>query len=165
MMQPKYFLIAILAFFAFTACDSNRVYDTYQSVPNQWHKDSVVQFKFQAPDSINPYNLFVNLRNNNDYRFNNLYLIVEMDFPNGKVIKDTLQYKMAKPNGELLGSGFTDVKESKLWYKEGVIFSESGEYQIKIQQAMRENGKVNGVINLEGISEVGFRIENPIMPQ
>ena len=83
-----------------------------------------------------------------------------MDFPNGRVIKDTLQYKMAKPNGELLGTGFTDIKESKLWYKEGVVFSESGEYQIKIQQAMRENGKVNGVINLKGITDVGFRIEH-----
>jgi hypothetical protein len=25
---------------------------------------------------------------------------------------------------------------------------------------MRENGKVNGVINLEGITDIGFRIEN-----
>ncbi len=160
-MPNKFLLVAIMGFFVVTACDSNRVYDTYKSVPNQWHKDSVVQFNFQAPDSINPYNLFVNLRNNNKYPFNNLYLIVEMDFPNGKVVKDTLQYKMAKPNGELLGTGFTDVKESKLWYKEGVIFTESGDYQIKIQQAMRENGKVNGVINLEGITDVGFRIERP----
>lgn len=165
MMQHNFFLIAIIGFFVLTSCDSNRVYDTYKSVPNQWHKDSVVQFKFQAPDSINPYNLFVNLRNNDDYPFNNLYLIVEMDFPNGKVIKDTLQYKMAKPDGTLLGTGFTDIKESKLWYKEGVIFNESGDYQIKIQQAMRENGKVNGVVNLEGITDVGFRIENAGLPQ
>lgn len=166
-MMPNKFLtlVAVMAFLLVTSCDSNRVYDTYKSVPNTWHKDSVVQFNFQAPDSINPYNLYVNLRNNNDYPFNNLYLIVEMDFPNGKVIKDTLQYKMAKPNGELLGTGFTDVKESKLWYKEGVVFSESGDYQIKIQQAMRENGKVNGVINLEGITEVGFRIEHPTVPK
>jgi gliding motility-associated lipoprotein GldH len=68
---------------------------------------------------------------------------------------------MAKPNGELLGSGFTDIKENKLWYKEGIVFNESGEYTINIQHAMRENGKVNGVVNLEGITEVGFRIENP----
>ncbi|TYB79899.1 gliding motility lipoprotein GldH [Bizionia myxarmorum] len=159
-MRSKILFLIVTAFVVFTACDSKRVYDTYQSMPNAWHKDSVVQFNFAAPDSINKYNLFVNLRNNNDYPFNNLYLIVEMDFPNGKVFKDTLQYKMAKPDGELLGTGFSDVKESKLWYKEGVIFNEIGEYNIKIQQAMRENGKVNGVVNLEGITDVGFRIEN-----
>lgn len=66
---------------------------------------------------------------------------------------------MAKPNGELLGEGFTDVKENKLWYKEGVRFDEIGDYSITIQHAMRNNGEVNGVDNLKGITDVGFRIE------
>lgn len=161
-MPSRFFAAIIFNCMLLASCDSNRVFDVYKSIPNQWHKDSVVSFKVNPPDSINPYNLFVNLRNNDDYKYNNLYLIVEMNFPHGKTIKDTLQYRMAKPNGEFLGTGFTDVKENKLWYKDGVVFNESGEYTINIQHAMRENGKVNGVVNLEGITEVGFRIENPI---
>lgn len=164
-MPNKLLVLAFISFLVVTACDSNRVYDTYKSVPNVWHKDSVVQFNFKAPDSVTPYNLFVNLRNNNDYPFNNLFLIIEMDFPNGKIVTDTLEYKMAKPNGELLGSGFSDIKENKLWYKENVIFNESGTYKIKIQQAMRENGKVNGIVNLKGVTDVGFRIEKTALPQ
>ena len=66
---------------------------------------------------------------------------------------------MALPNGEWLGTGFGDVKESKLWYKEGVKFTEPGEYQVNIRQAMRKNGNVSGIENLEGITDVGFRIE------
>jgi gliding motility-associated lipoprotein GldH len=143
------------------SCDSKRVFDTYKSVPNQWHKDSVISFKLQVPDSTKAYDLFVNVRNTNAYKYNNLYLIVEMKFPHGKTIKDTLQYRMALPNGELLGTGMTGVKENKLWYKEGVVFNETGMYQILIKHAMRENGKVNGVVNLEGITDIGFRIENP----
>jgi gliding motility-associated lipoprotein GldH len=161
-MLNRIFVTLIFSSLLLVSCDSNRVYDVYKSLPNQWHKDSVVIFKINPPDSINPYNLFVNLRNNDDYKYNNLYLIVEMNFPHGKIIKDTLQYRMAKPNGELLGTGFTDVKENKLWYKEQVVFKETGEYTINIQHAMRENGKVNGVVNLEGITDVGFRIEKPI---
>ncbi|WP_104735039.1 gliding motility lipoprotein GldH [Hanstruepera ponticola] len=160
-MRSNLFVILVFCGLIFTSCDSNRVYDVYKSLPNEWHKDSVVTFKIKPPDSIKPYNLFVNLRNTNDYKFSNLYLIVEMNFPHGKIIKDTLQYRMAKPNGELLGTGFTDVKENKLWYKESVVFNETGEYTINIQHAMRENGKVKGVENLEGITEIGFRIEDP----
>jgi gliding motility-associated lipoprotein GldH len=141
------------------SCDSNSVYDEYKPVPNQWHKDSIISFKINPPDSLNTYNLFVNLRNTNAYKYNNLFLIVEMAFPHGKIIKDTLEYKMADPTGKLLGSGLTDVKENKLWYKEKVVFSEAGDYKVNIQHAMRENGKVNGVVNLEGITDVGFRIE------
>src|SRR5690606_24943597 len=105
------------------------------------------------------YNLFINIRNTNDYKFSNLFLIAEMNFPNGKTITDTLEYQMAKPDGTLMGHGFTDIKENKLWYKEAVRFDEIGEYTIRIQHAMRNNGDVNGVDNLEGITDFGFRIE------
>lgn len=142
------------------SCDSNSVYDNYKSIPNSWHKDSIVSFKVTPPDSTNAYNLFVNLRNTTTYKYNNLFLIVEMVFPHGKTIKDTLEYKMAEPNGKLLGEGYMDIKENKLWYKQDIVFKEKGEYTINIQHAMRENGKVNGVIDLEGITDIGFRIEN-----
>ncbi|NRB59495.1 MAG: gliding motility lipoprotein GldH [Winogradskyella sp.] len=145
-----------------TGCDSNAVYDEYRSVPNKWHKDSVIDFSFKSPDTINNYNLYVNLRNTNDYEFNNLYLIVQLNHPNGKVIKDTLEYKMAALNGELLGAGFTDVKENKLWYRgyeTPYQFSEDGDYKVSIQHAMRKNGEVYGVDELKGITDIGFRVE------
>jgi gliding motility-associated lipoprotein GldH len=151
--------ILLLCAFLLTSCDPNGVFDQYQSIPNSWDKDSVISFKVKPPDSLNPYNLFVNLRNNNDYKYNNLFLIVELNYPHGKTIKDTLLYKMAKPNGEFLGSGFSSLKENKFWYKENFTFNESGEYIINIQHAMREYGKVNGLKELGGITDVGFRIE------
>lgn len=158
-MRNKLGWLLVFLVLGFTSCDSNRVFDEYQSVPNQWHKDSVIEFNIIAPDSIKPYDLFVNLRNTSEYKYSNLFLIVEMNFPNGKRVKDTLEYQMAKPNGEFLGTGFSDVKENKLWYKEAVVFLEGGEYKVNIQHAMRENGKVKGVEKLEGITDVGFRIE------
>ena len=136
------------------------MFDKYKTLPNSWHKDSIVIFKFNPKDSINKHNLFVNLRNTNAYKYNNLFLIVEVRFPHGKTIKDTLEYKMAEPSGKLLGSGIGDTKENKLWYKENVIFNEFGEYEIRIQHAMREHGKVNGIMYLDGITDVGFRVEN-----
>ncbi|GAA3631311.1 gliding motility lipoprotein GldH [Flavivirga jejuensis] len=161
MQQSNVLLFLLMSCLVFVSCDSNRVFDTYKSVPNKWHKDSIISFKVNPPDSTNAYNLFVNLRNTNDYKYNNLFLIVEMSFPHGKTIKDTLEYRMADPSGKFLGTGFTDVKENKLWYKEQVVFEEKGDYTVNIQHAMRENGKVNGVIELEGITDVGFRVEKP----
>ncbi|WMI66576.1 gliding motility lipoprotein GldH [Aestuariibaculum sp. YM273] len=160
MLRSNTLLFLVIFSLVFVSCDSKRVFDEYKSVPNKWHKDSIVSFNLTPPDSTNAYNLFVNLRNTNAYKYNNLFLIVEMVFPHGKTIKDTLEYRMADPTGKLLGTGVTDTKENKLWYKEGVVFQEAGEYQVNIQQAMRENGKVNGVEELEGVTDVGFRIEH-----
>ena len=148
---------------AILSCDPNRIFDEYKSIDNTWNKNEKVFFTFESKDTLSARNLFVNLRNNNDYKFSNLFLIVELNYPNGKIITDTLQYKMTEPNGKFLGTGFGEVKENKLWYKgqnNNFVFDESGTYTISIGHAMRENGNVRGVTELEGITDVGFRIES-----
>lgn len=157
-------LFFIWLFLCFASCDSNVVLDEYRTISDQWQKNEVVEFKVTPPDTLKPYSLFVNVRNTNDYKFNNLYLIVEMNYPHGKIDKDTLEYRMTTPEGKFLGTGFTDVKENKLWYKgyeKPFIFSETGDYILKIQHAMRANGSIVGLENLDGIIDVGFRIEKP----
>lgn len=139
------------------SCDEKRVFDEYKSVGNAWHKDSIVTFNLPELDSTKRYDLFVNLRANNAYKFNNLFLIVALEMPNGFTKVDTLEYQMSDPDGTLLGDGFSDIKESKLFYKENVRFR--SKYKVSIKQAVRENGKVPGVKALDGITEVGFRIE------
>src|SRR5690606_20989792 len=104
-------------------------------------------------------NLFLNIRNTNEYNFNNIFLIVSMNFPHGKTITDTLEYRMANPDGSWMGQGIGNVKENKLWYKENVQFFEDGIYTVTIGQAMRNNGAVEGVTKLEGITDVGFSVE------
>jgi gliding motility-associated lipoprotein GldH len=132
-MQSKSVLwILLFAFLAFS-CQQNKAFDRYTSISDRWDKQQVISYDFTAPDTINPYNLFINLRTTTAYKFSNLFLIVELDYPNGKVTKDTLEYLMAKPNGELLGSGFTSVKEHKLWFKgfdNSFVFSEEGTYKL-----------------------------------
>ena len=147
------FLVVILFF----SCDKKRVFDEYKSVGSAWHKDSIVTFNLPELDSTKRYNLFVTLRDNNNYPFNNLFLIVGLEMPNGFTKVDTLEYEMANPDGSLMGDGFSDIKENKLFYKEKVRFR--GKYKVNIKQAVRENGKVPGVTALDGITEVGFRIE------
>jgi len=159
-MRNKVLFLVLVFSLIIVSCDSKRIYDDYKSVPDEWNKDSIISFKLHPPDSIKPYNLFVDLRNTNEYKYSNIFLIVEMVFPHGRTIKDTLEYRMTDPSGKFLGTGLMDVKENKLWYKEGVVFKEAGEYTVNIQHAMRENGKVHGVVSLEGITDVGFRIEN-----
>ncbi|WP_413999805.1 gliding motility lipoprotein GldH [Flavobacterium sp. W1B] len=157
-MRIKNSVFLLLIVILFSSCDEKRVFDEYKSVGSAWHKDSIVSFNLPELDSTKRYNLFINIRGNNNYQFNNLFLIVTLEKPNGYTKVDTLEYQMASPDGTLLGDGFTDIKESKLFYKENVKFR--GKYKVNIKQAVRETGKVPGVERLEGITEVGLRIEN-----
>ncbi|SRR5690554_2508329 len=156
-LLPLTFLCGLLLL---TSCDKQMVYDQYVSYPNQWERDSIAGFEFVAPDTTQTYQLFINLRNTSDYPYNNLFLITRLTFPNGRVLGDTLEYRMAAPSGQWLGTGFGEVKENKLWYKENFRFSEEGTYRMEIQQAMRKGGSTRSLDTLKGVTEVGFRIEN-----
>ncbi|MFN3756770.1 MAG: gliding motility lipoprotein GldH [Flavobacterium sp.] len=158
-MTVKNSLVFGLLFFVLLSCDKNRVFDQYIAVDNAWHKDSILRFEFEANDTLSYHQLFVSLRNNKDYPFNNLFLIVSVEDPEQKTTVDTLEYEMAYPDGSLMGKGFSDVKENKLYFKESYRFKNIGKYILGIQHAVRDNGRVEGKEVLNGIQEVGFRIE------
>ena len=111
-IQVKFFYLIVLI--SLVSCDKTRVFDEYKSVGNSWSKDSIVAFKLPKLDAKAKYNLFVNIRDNADYQYDNIFLIVSLEQPNKQIKVDTLQYKMANPDGTLLGEGFSDIKESKL---------------------------------------------------
>lgn len=156
----KHIVIVALLFIGIS-CDQERIYHQYKTIEGiGWDSDQKHVFEIQGLDSIQPYNLFITLRNNHQYPYSNLFLITKMNFPNGKEVTDTLEYEMAEPDGNWLGSGFGDVKENKLWYKEDIRFRESGNYTFSITHAMRKNGNEKGDVILKGITDVGLRVES-----
>tara|TARA_B100000787_G_scaffold153966_1_gene128484 strand:+ start:10829 stop:11332 length:504 start_codon:yes stop_codon:yes gene_type:complete len=158
--NSKRLILILGVFFVFASCDSNRVFDQYKSLENNsWLQDDPIKFKFQITDTISRNNLFLNIRNNKEYQYSNLYVITNIFFPNGKKIVDTLQYQMADKNGKFLGAGISEIKHNKLFLKENNIFPVSGKYKVSIWQAMRKNGSFDGIKELDGITDVGLRIE------
>jgi len=143
-----------------SSCSGNMKFDQYKSIKNdRWHKDSIVNFIVPLNDSISKNNININIRNNKDYEFSNLFLIVGIKFPNNYQIIDTLEYEMTDPEGHFLGTGFSDIKENRLEYKTNVIFPVKGDYKISIQQAMRKTKDIDGLVFLNGITDVGVQIE------
>lgn len=159
-IQKNKIYVVILLLVGFISCDSKGVFDNYKSIPNNlWNQKESVRFEFSIADTISKNNVFINLRNNNDYKYSNLYLVAQLNFPDGKQIIDTLQYEMADNTGKFLGVGVSEIKESKLFYKENVQFWMSGVFSVEVFQAMRENGAADGIEMLDGITDVGLRIE------
>lgn len=152
---PFVFVLSLLLF----SCGEKPVFDSFQSVGNSWHRDSIVSFDFEVRDSLEAYNLYWNIRANNNYPFSNIFLIASIESPSEQIKVDTLEYLMASPDGKMLGNGFSDIKESKLWFKENYRFSETGKHIIRVEQALRKRNEVDGLERLEGVSDVGLSIE------
>ncbi len=149
-------IIALLLF----SCNSNMVFDQYKAIENhQWHSENDINFIVSNLDTISARNVFINIRNNKKYEFSSLFLIAKMEFPSGYKVVDTLEYEMTDSYGKWLGSGFTDIKENKLFYKENVVFSERGDYKFNVQQVTRSVHDIEGKLPLNGITDVGLYIE------
>lgn len=152
--------LLILVFLVMVSCETNMVFSEYRSLNNGvWQMKDTVGFDFLTADTTAAHNVFINVRNDNEYQFSNLFLITELGFPSGETVIDTLEYEMALPDGSWLGKGVGSIKENKLWLRENIVFPDSGVYNFKISHAMRENGKVQGVNELEGITDIGIQIE------
>lgn len=152
--------LVMMAVLSLAACNENLIYSDYVSLNNGlWKKEDTISFELKDLDTLKKHHVFLNVRNDERYEFSNLFLILELEAPDGNTQVDTLEYEMALPSGEWLGKGMGSVKESKLWYKENIAFEDSGVYTINVLHAMRKNGKVEGLEDLVGITDVGIQIE------
>ena len=145
----------------FINCKSDKGYTNYRSLNKNGLSTSPVVFNI--PDKVidsGVKNLFIRLRNDNSYPYANIFLIASVRAGADLLTQDTLEYAMANPDGSWKGKGFSEIKESKLWWKEGVVFPKMRPISIAISQAVRNNGRSKGISSLKGIEAIGISIED-----
>lgn len=146
-------LFAFVLLIALFSCQNPDDQVLINNVGNQWNKKKVQQFDFDVTDAQNQKNITFIVRNNNDYPYSNLRLIATVEHNKKAIATDTLNYVLAKPSGEWLGTGFGDTKETLFQYKLNYKFPQNGNYSVKVVQAMRKN-------ILPGIEDLGIKIQN-----
>ena len=143
-----FFVLLILA-----SCNNNSEQVFMNNLNGKWDKKAEQKFDFNIKDAQNPKNIIFVVRNNNDYPYSNIRLIVNFLDKKTKIKStDTLNYILAKPSGEWLGKGFGDTKEILFQYKLNYKFPGNGDYSIGLVQAMRND-------NLPGIEDIGVKLE------
>ncbi|AZA87776.1 gliding motility lipoprotein GldH [Chryseobacterium shandongense] len=147
-------ILGLFSLILFFSCNTSSTEEVIMnSVDNKWNKKSEQKFNLEVSDPQNPKNIIFVVRNNNEYPYSNIRFIVNFtDLQTKKKQTDTLNYILAKPNGEWLGTGFGDTKETLFQYKLNYKFPEKGKYEIGLTQAMR-------IDPLPGIEDVGVKIE------
>lgn len=136
-----------------SSCDPNQVFERNVELSDlSWHKDSIIKFQIDIQDTINPHNIYINVRNSSRYKLQNLFLFVNTSSPNGSTLRDTFECYLADERGKWKGSGWGDIYDNQFVYKKNIRFPVSGVYTFEYVQAMR-------IDKLENISDIGLRIE------
>jgi gliding motility-associated lipoprotein GldH len=144
--------LVFFAAFLFVACDNEVVFEANTPIEmGKWKSENGASYEFDIKDTVKLHNFYINLRNGEEYAYSNIFLFIEMEFPNGKKSVDTLECTLAAPDGQWYGSGLGDIYDNRIIYKERKQFPLEGHYKVNIQHAMRTDV-------LEGIYDIGFRV-------
>ncbi|HPR31286.1 MAG TPA: gliding motility lipoprotein GldH [Prolixibacteraceae bacterium] len=146
------FVWVLILVFGFVSCDSDRLYEAYQTLPDGgWHRDSPVRFDFAIDNTLTSANLLINVRNLGNYSYSNVWFFVDITAPDQTSIRDTIEYTLAEPDGRWTGKGNT-LYSNQFVFRKNVFFPHKGEYSVLIHQGMRD-------IQLKGIRDIGLRVE------
>jgi len=146
----------LLIFFSvlfFVSCSNNDVFFNYKEISLKgWNKDSLYTFDVPINDISSTYNIYVNVRNRNDYPYQNLWLFLTKLTPDSVQTKDSIECYLADGRGKWLGSGIGSIREMPVLYQKNVRFTEAGVYQYKIVHGMRDTVLI-------GLNDIGMRVE------
>src|SRR5688572_22971551 len=97
-----------------SSCTTMDLYEKVVPVPeHQWRSSFKPQFTFEIKDTTTPYQAFVILRHNNQYRYNNIWLNLMAKSPSDTARKLGLELPLATKEG-WLGTGMDDVFEHRV---------------------------------------------------
>lgn len=145
--------LSIFTVAIFSSCDTIDLYEKITAVPkHEWNSEFKPTFNFTIKDSTSIYDIFVVLRHNEKYEFNNIWISLTTQRKGDS--SETGQYELPLANNEgWMGSAMDDLYEHRIRITsaEGIRLRK-GEYSFTIGHIMRQDP-------LEHVMNIGLRIE------
>mgnify|MGYP002623831778 CR=1 FL=1 len=128
----------------FVACNDKTMFSEFYTMPlSGWDADSLITFNVEVQDTINAYDIIIDVRHTIAYPYQNMWLFVN---------NDSIDFYLANRRGQWLGNGSGELREMPVLYKSNIRFKSCGTYTYVVQQGMRNK-------NLQGIRDIGLIVE------
>lgn len=147
----KYLLITICVV-TFGSCQTIDIFEkTTSFTTHEWSSKEKPSFNFEISDTNSLYNIYLVLRHEDAYNYNNIWVNLELRGP-----KDTVtirrEFILANNRHGWLGSGMDDVFEHRIPFNTKPTHLHKGIYTFTLQQDMRDDP-------LRHILNAGVRVE------
>ena len=158
-MKHKFIYISILLIgFVCLSCEKREAYYHFSELKEaSWSKFDTIYFDIDSlsvtPNT--PYDITIELTNNSDYPYQNIWLYIQDDFEDTTFSLEEKQYELANKLGKWHGSGFGSLYQLPLLYKKNIFFTEKRNYHLKVVHGMRDEP-------LQGIEKIGLKIDSSL---
>lgn len=134
-------------------CNEHTVYHSFQSLSKDgWKKSDTLFFYVDVPDSLEHYDLNIQVRNRSDYPYQNLSLTIVHNLQDTCCWKkENLTCRLTNEDGQWSGNGWGAFFQNSYDLSQ-LVTLQSGIHTIKIAHGMKDS-------ILIGVSDVGVRID------
>jgi len=152
-IEMRIFFFFTLISLGLYSCDRDRIYESNIKIPVEgWRYTEHARFEVDITDTVSPCNIYINVRNNSNYKYMELWLFVDVFSPVGIMDRDTVKIMLADHRGKWLGHGLGSKFDTRMFFRKNVRFPAAGRYVFEYEQATRDE-------LLTGIDDIGLRIE------
>ena len=144
-------LVLVLSTLLLASCTSIDLYEKNVAILGfKWESSFRPEFTFTIKDASTPYQLFLVLRHNEKYSYNNIWINLYSQPPGDTMHKAAFELQLAN-NEKWLASGMDDIYEHRIKLTDPQ-YLRAGVYHFRVEQIMREDP-------LENVMNVGLRVE------
>ena len=152
-----YRMSMLLAGLILLSCARIDLFERVSAIPGQsWQSTYRPSFSFDIKDTTAPYQLFLILRHNNRYNYNNIWINIYRKRPDGQVSRVPYELLLATNEKGWLAEGMDDIYEHRIPLippaNDSFYFNKAGIYTFTLEQIMRDDP-------LEHVLDVGVHIE------
>ena len=143
--------VAVVSFFS--SCNTLDVFEKSISfTKHEWPTTNKPSVIFNITDTSSLYNIFVVIRHDDAYHYNNLWLNVTTKAPASQAVTQQVELTLSNSAKGWLGSGMDDIFEHRIRITNAPIKLQKGNYQFSLQHTMREDP-------LPFVLSAGIRVE------
>jgi gliding motility-associated lipoprotein GldH len=124
----------------FTSCThENVVISEYVDIINSnFSYLDTISFEVAIDDTVSNHNVFLQLRTSTNYKWSNMFVFSDIDFPNGKTRTDTFQVFITDKTGHWMGNKSGLIVNFNHSLYSNIKFPVAGDYKFSFNQAMRD---------------------------
>ena len=137
----------------FLGCNQNVVYEREYEIANtDWTYADTLTYTVDIADTLAVYDLFLEVEHTREYPFENMYISIHTQFPEGQRLTETVSLELADEAGIWMGDCDGEGCTIDIPIQQGAYFSQPGQYIFTIEQYMRRDP-------LPGVKSIAFRVE------
>ena len=154
--MKRFFLLAVSCVLLLETCTKIDIYEKNVVLPkHRWPARFKPEFTFTLKDTSVSYQLYLVIRHNEKYNYNNLWVNIYSQSPGDSLKKSMFELPLASNEKGWLATGMDDIYEHRIALRsplDNLIIKNPGNYKFVVEHIMREDP-------LENVLSVGLLVE------